>query len=135
MIQHQNTQLNIFNQLERSGFKFILTGSRHFGTATEGSDWDFFVKWDRLLPEFLENLGFDRETMSYRGDVLTTDVWAHDSGVHVQVLASWDFADKLKAQALLSLPEGRVLLSNKAIAKQVWAFAIAVVRFNAVKEF
>lgn len=46
--------------MSSSKFNFYLTGSRYFGNATEKSDWEFFVQYDKEIVKYLLDLGFKR---------------------------------------------------------------------------
>lgn len=88
MIYGNNATL--FTALESialSPFTFHLTGSRFFGTERPDSDYDFFVKQQTGLVDWLRNNGFAKDYQSYEGDPVIVEVWGRDN-VHVQIVTN-----------------------------------------------
>jgi len=99
---------SVLSQIETSSFKFFLTGSQFFGNTTKESDYDFFVREDDSLYDWLEGLGFEMQGNDYGPDwremgfakrcsLLPPDhacdptikeVWLHggNPNIHIQVI-------------------------------------------------
>lgn len=72
--------------IRESSHVFYLTGSRYFGTQTETSDFDYFVKDGIDVRKELTNNGFVIESTSYVGDPNIVLVYRRDN-IHVQCVA------------------------------------------------
>ena len=89
--------------LNKSQFKFYLTGSRYFGNATATSDWDFFVQDSPMVRKWLESEGywhgtkFNEEDPHYVDDFMT--VLYQCGNVHIQVIQYVDW--KYRTQVFL----------------------------------
>lgn len=75
--------------LADSEYTFFLTGSRRFGHAASGSDWDFFVQKDGEVESWLVKHGFTRLTgdAAYKGIPGTTVYRKENVDVQVRVNA------------------------------------------------
>ena len=56
--------LPVVDFMTNTGHPFYLTGSRFFGTAKPGSDWDFFAPYTQGICNALRTLGFVELTHS-----------------------------------------------------------------------
>ena len=95
-----------------------LTGSRYFGTATYGSDWDFFLpqsKQHKLPYNF--TVEFDN---NYDTDTLVLSVFKSKfHNAHVQVIPDDVLAVKVAAQAILRAT-GALLGASKPQSRVIW---------------
>lgn len=71
--------------LQQSRYTFHATGSRYFGTATDESDWDYFVQFEASIYDDLVAAGFVLDTVSYAHDRHCVAIYRRDD-VHVQVV-------------------------------------------------
>ena len=107
--------LSAIDIIGTSPFEFQLTGSRYFGTAKNGSDFDFFTKEVEGVEIFLAQNGFVNQPNDYRNDPHTVRVYKKGE-VHVQIVNRFQL--KLAAQFALT----PILVNNwdKDTLKVLW---------------
>ena len=122
MIKFENS---VVHSLNSSTYKFVLTGSRFFGTCRPESDWDFFTDNGEAIQQYLVSYGFKRlETSSYV-DSSIVEVLRHPDGVDVQLVE--DAGLKAAAQQILAgmlafLPRDAFVDGKKR--KEIWDAAL-----------
>ncbi len=80
--------IEVLVKMELAPYQFHLTGSRFFGRATPGSDWDFFVEFNPDLEGWLICNGFYQESSTDYASADISEVWKHVSfPIHVQVIS------------------------------------------------
>jgi len=131
------TMRRFVDTAQKRGFELYLTGSRFFGTATKGSDWDFMLQDEENLTHesFLKEMGFKPEDGGRYPDLLTTEVWWCDElRAHVQIVK--DVRVKLLAQEAikrtnaLAITESyttRDSFGKRTMRRLVWDLAIEAV--------
>lgn len=89
--------------MDKSPFKFYLTGSRAFGTDRPDSDWDFFAKDNAILQAYLVGIGFTEHFKSYKDDPQIVTVYRKEGvgrkSVDIQLVT--DINKKMAAQYAL----------------------------------
>jgi len=104
--------LDALTDLKEASFEVRLTGSRFFNTATEYSDWDFFVDGDEPgLEPWLADRGWEELDRSrglhhfpqYAGDPNIAQVYEKGE---VQLQLVRDFLVKVRAQEILTNDPG-----------------------------
>lgn len=113
---------NVWALLTKSPAQFHLTGSRYFGWATPGSDWDFFVQADKTIEDHLAMMGFSLVSKNSYADPLCLGVWTHPSNVHVQVVSS--IKTKKRAQAVIQEHDLLNPYDNKQTTHKIWQAVI-----------
>lgn len=102
-----------------------LTGSHYFGTATPGSDVDFYAEDCAKNRAVLERLGFQQLTHKLHPAANTTAVyWRGDIRVHVQLVR--DAQLKERTQRLMRDCGFGPYLKHKATAYRLWLFAYSL---------
>lgn len=99
-----NNSSSALDAIKNSPIEFYLTGSRFFGTATEDSDWDFFVIESFLWTheEMFVNLGFRpiQGMGRYPGQDYLQDlhtIWEHPTEhIHIQFVYNPQKKDKIQ---------------------------------------
>ena len=113
--------------MEQAPFEFHLTGSRFFETASQDSDWDFFVESDPDLPAWLEANGFELESDSDYVSTGISEVWINEPWrVHIQIISD----ARLKADVQEAMRDsgyaGRMYRMSKDDRKALWNFAFTL---------
>jgi len=134
----------ILYRIESSEFKFRLTGSRFFGGAKEGSDYDFYVESGSDVESFLKNLGFvdlGKEHPYHKGDKLLDKLfelqlwsndYAYDQGcepdivIHVQLIPPDRIQLKDKIQNAIRESGIAGSLQSKVDRKALWKLATSL---------
>ena len=100
--------------------QIYLTGSRFFGTATDKSDFDFFVQYEQNIGLTLARFGFDKlHHMSSYLDKDCESVWLHQTyPIHIQL--SYDVLRRLRARNLLKAGLGNINGLNKQLRSDLW---------------
>lgn len=107
------------NIMRQSSLMFYPTGSRYFETATESSDWDYFVQDSPETNKFLEKYGFELESESYKADPVIVAVYKlYD--IHIQVVKNAVAKQRIQWDLL---PVFAKLKPNKELAKFLWSWA------------
>lgn len=126
MIINNRPESTILGALEKSVFKFYLTGSRFFGGFTPNSDWDYFVQDEPDVREYLNSLGFhsdpNQDLLGY-DDSTIVSVWQLND-IHMQLVVNADF--KFEVQTYLSRMTNMRAIPKTA-RKHLWNLAIKVV--------
>lgn len=130
-----HSSISILNAIQNHPtLKFYLTGSRHFGTATEASDWDFFVECQSIKPidpeicKFLVFHGFKPVYSTYT-DCETLAVYQSvDGKVHLQLVK--DARLKADVQTVIGeyLTEPNDEEYSKSENAKIWNVALTVAR-------
>ena len=113
---------------------YHLTGSRFFGDAGPSSDWDYFVKEDPHIENFLARSGWCQEFDGSYNDPVLVSCWRKDN-VHVQVVEDVDLKlkvqDFIKEKNLLSkMTHGiRTRSERRAIHRIVWMVALQTYKY------
>lgn len=123
-MNNHNRNRTALEIIENSPFMFYLTGSRFFNTATEKSDWDFFVEQCEGLQEFLAESGFHITNETYAQDPMFTAVWAKDN-VHVQIVRSATAKQYMQDHMHMLIREFK---PSKQQVQYIWAFATKMYR-------
>ena len=121
----------VLRSMEESEFEFFLTGSRFFGGAHQGSDYDFFVLLDTKVEHYLRLLDFMEDAMAqYEGDpsfVKVLTLMLTDGVIQVQLIKQEAFARKKLVQLLLQKRYGaKGLPGDKAAKRELWHLAYHV---------
>ena len=121
----------VLRSMEESEFEFFLTGSRFFGGAHQGSDYDFFVLLDTKVEHYLRLLDFMEDAMAqYEGDpsfVKVLTLMLTDGVIQVQLIKQEAFARKQLVQRLLQKRYGaKGLPGDKDAKRELWHLAYHV---------
>lgn len=115
---HNITPIEL-KHLEAAPFDFFLTGSRFFGNAENGSDWDFYTKASTPVEDFLKSGGYAVSLMyedSFTVKVLTRATpWFK---IDIQLVENVDL--KTRAQGMLAPYINHV---SKEYHKVLWEMA------------
>jgi hypothetical protein len=118
---------SVIAKMESSTIDFYLTGSRFFGGANPGSDWDYFARDSRTAREFLSSLGFY--------PVIDIDMAIYDDSTIVSVYERNDVQVQLVKDAILKNSAQQFLAENcnmraipKESRKHLWNLAIRMVQ-------
>lgn len=87
---------HILEKFNISPFRFYLTGSRFFGNNKATSDWDFFVRNQVGIVEYLETLGFSMAPRHNYLDSNTVLVMRHSDGIDVQIVVEDDLKNNIQ---------------------------------------
>lgn len=80
-----NKSFSVRDAMAHSDIAFYLTGSQFFGNSRANSDWDYFTEDNYNTKQFLENLGFVVDSVSYNNDTSVVLVMYHrGENIHVQ---------------------------------------------------
>jgi hypothetical protein len=112
--------------LEAAPFDFFLTGSRFFGGAKEGSDWDFYTEASTSVEEFLINRGYT-VSLTYE-DLFTVRVVTRETPrvkIDIQLVQNADL--KTRAQGMLAPYIKRV---SKEYHRVLWDMAFEWLKSN-----
>lgn len=102
MITNLDTQpFHLIHKMSMTKFNFYLTGSRYFGNATASSDWDFFVKVDDKVKEWMFDNDFRRIPMHPDWLDLNTSGIFRNKHVPIEIALVEDVDLKVKAQQFL----------------------------------
>lgn len=118
MICNMRDELSI---LRESSFEFHLTGSRFFGTATQGSDWDFFVQDSPEVQKWL--ISRNANQVKHPLYETPTSVWILN-GIHIQLVE--DVQAKIKAQNLILRWD--LYKFDKPTMKKIWSALLEAVK-------
>jgi len=132
--------------LEGSQFRFGLTGSRFFGHANSGSDYDFYTDNTQEVKDFLTGLGFQKCEFSHYYNSMTwekekcqhpeaprtqniAEVWEKPNvAIHVQMVDDFDLKTDIQ-EVLKNYNVIRVLrnlIRNKKLLIDWWNFFYAL---------
>lgn len=118
------------DKIRESSHQFYLTGSRFFGTATEGSDWDFFVKHSEEVALDLHKWGFQLvqgpRNDNYKDKNTVVVFWHPLHRVHVQLVHDDVKKEKIQLAMRVHLKDVIFLVSSKDRAQQIWNFAFSL---------
>lgn len=128
-----NVMPEVIQTLHDSKYQFVMTGSRVFGGVTPESDYDFFVKHDESIDDFLGKLLFYRNHEKEYKDVSTVAVYTREpafSGnpaIDIQVLSPIMFEAKVAVQnILLKMFKGACLPGDKQFRRELWDIALTM---------
>lgn len=100
MFPNYTPKETVLDSLRHSTLSFYLTGSRYFGGATDGSDWDFFCQHSEEVRNFLCSIGFyPLSEDAYSGDMNIVEIYRYSSSeITVDVQMQKDLLKKKRAQ-------------------------------------
>jgi hypothetical protein len=123
----------VLYMMEQSKYTYYLTGSRYFGTAKDGSDWDYFVEnCDEVRKELID-FGFKSDVVSYPDSKYVQAVFKYEdeNNVMYQIQCVIKAAEKERVQFLMA-PFMRTFGKNleKAAQKKLWDLALNLVEYG-----
>lgn len=105
----------ILQELEMSGFKFYLTGSRFFIPHRDHyNDWDFFTAANEDVGYFLKTIGFKCNTDTTYEDIQTISVWEFGSEIDIQIVHC--VSTKKRAQEILR----GIFPNDSSFDRKIW---------------
>ena len=112
--------------LEGAPFDLFLTGSKFFGNAKEGSDWDFYAEYSAPLEAYLKREGYI-VSCEYE-DYFTVKVLTRRAhGLKIDIQLVQDVELKTKAQIMLAPYIKRV---SKEYHKVLWDMVFKWLKSN-----
>ena len=136
MITNLSSELpEVIQKLHDSKYQFVMTGSRVFGGVTLESDYDFFVKHDDSIDDFLDKLSFYRNHEKEYKDVSIVSIYTREPTfssnppIDIQVLSPVMFEAKIAVQNILFKMYGGVrggLPGDKQFRRVLWDVALAM---------
>lgn len=117
-----------------SGIPVYATGSRHFGGASDTSDWDFFTKFSSETIKVLVKMDYREvpKTSNYT-DVALIALYEHDGGLlpKIQIQLVEDEVERNQCQQYLRSRFGsRISEIPKDLRSELWDMAHELVRLH-----
>lgn len=129
MISGRTTKLSTLELMEKSEFNFHLTGSRFFGTATEKSDYDFFIEDSEAVRTQLIKWRFYIESTGITyADTQTIRIYKHPDNIHIQLVRNVPL--KEKAQSILKdfYRKGNNYRMTKPQLRRIWDLVFDIIK-------